>query len=34
MAFFGENIECLILNSDSSKEIEKDDDENSIDFIK
>lgn len=33
-SFFGENIECLILNTDCSKEIEKDDDENCIDFIK
>lgn len=31
--FFGEDINCLILNTDSSKEIERDKEANYIDFI-
>lgn len=30
---FGENIKCLILNTDSSKEIEKDMEDNCMDFL-
>ena len=31
--FFGESIPCLILNSDSSKELETDENEEVMDFI-
>lgn len=31
--FFGKDIECIILNTDSSKEIELDEEENYIDYI-
>lgn len=32
-SFFGDDISCLILNTSSSKVLEEDDEENTIDFI-